>query len=363
MTNVMGERDVDAERRGGDGGRRWRRIVVPVISAVLIVAAVTGVFAMRRNGSGVASTVEASTPETSAATTTTSSTAPAPAPTTTPPRTPLTATVDLTAAVERLEPRQIGSYPIEPPGDLFPTAYATTAPGNRIAVLDDVTGVVHFVDGSTGMDVAHYPTGVPTIGSQSYIAQFFFVGPDDVLYVNEGGADVPALVAYGRAGDSYDEVARVSHGIGDGQLMLGRTGVQAMGVPDPIMPYVGIDGQPSGATLDVDELSLTSAEKDVYAVQRADRTWNVTYLFPIDAGLPPSDTCVLCASAYLGPRQTAVLINRSPTRDGDLTTKLTLLDDQITTYDTDWDYIGTLDGAMLFDRLDQDSLDLGIVEI
>jgi hypothetical protein len=144
--------------------------------------------------------------------------------------------------------------------------------------------------------------------------------------------------------------------------MLGHAGVSVMGVPDPIMPYVGVDGQPSGATLDIDRLALAAEPADRYTVQRGDQTWTVTYVFPADSGLPPSETCSLCASAFLGPDHTVVLVTKSPAAGGDLQGKLTLLSDQVTTYDTDWDYIGTLDGKLLFDRLDQDSIDIGVVK-
>jgi hypothetical protein len=335
-----------------------RRVVVLGIAAVLIVAAIVGIVVLRNQSDDTSS--EASTPNTSITpgtdpTTSTSTSTVLP--------TSVTATIDLTAALPRLEPHQIVSYPIEPPGDLFPTAYATTAPNNRIALLNAATGVVRFIDGTTRMDITQYPTDVPTIGSQTFIAGNFLVGPDDVLYVDEGGGDTPALVAYGRKGDRYVEIARIPSAIGDGVVMLGRTGVSALGVPAPIMPYVGIDGQPSGATLHIDDLGFTSDAKDVYTLQRGGSTWTVTYVFPLDAGLPTSDGCVLCATAYLGPEKTAVLISKSPDTGGDLKTKLTVLSDQVTTYDTDWNYIGTLDGKMLFDRLDQDSIDLGTAEI
>ena len=58
-----------------------------------------------------------------------------------------------------------------------------------------------------------------------------------------------------------------------------------------------------------------------------------------------------------------MLVVRAPTTGGDLQTKLTLLSDTVVTHDTDWGYIGTLDGKMLFDRLDQDSIDIGAIEI
>jgi hypothetical protein len=366
--------DVDAR----DGGSR--RVVIWVVAVVLIVGAIIGIGKLRDDDAGTptgdaSTTVPPGTTETVSTTTPTETIATTPitsptsssstaTPTTLANPSPISSTVDLTASVETLEPEQIATFPIAPPGDLFPTAYATTAPGDRIAILDDVTGVVRFIDGTTRVDIAQFPTSIPTIGSQSFVAGYFFVGPDDVFYVNESGADgLPSMVAYARSGDTYGEVARVTHGIGDSTLTLGRSGVSVVGVADPIMPYVGVDGLPSGATLDVDQLTVTSEIKDVYTVHRAGHTWSVTYVIPTDAGLPDSDTCVLCPSAFLGPNSTVVLVNRSPTTGGDLQTKLTVLSDTVVTYNTDWDYIGTINGKMLFDRLDQDSIDIGAVEI
>ena len=341
------------------------RRVAWVIAVVLIVGVIVGIGKLRDDKGGT-STVETpvatSEPATAASTSTTAAATTA-TPTTQADASRLIATVDLAAPVETLEPKQIATFPITPPGDLFPTAYATTAPNNRIAILDDVTGVVRFIDGTTRMDMTQYPTSIPTIGSQLFVAGYFFVGPNDVFYVNEGGADIPSMVAYARSGDKYSEVARVSHGVGDSTLMLGPSGVSVVGEADPIMPYVGADGQPSGATLDVDPLNVTSGTKDVYTVNRAGQIWIVKYVTPTDAGLPTSDVCVICPSAYLGPNTTVVLVTRSPTTGGDLQTKLTVLSDTVVTYDTDWNYIGTLDGKMLFDRLDQDSIDIGTVQI
>jgi hypothetical protein len=367
---------MDVETRSGGS----RRVVIWVVAAVLVVGAIIAIGKLRDGDAGTSTdtaseTVVPDSAETTASTLTTAATttiAPTTTPTTTTPATsatsptpgPIFATVDLRSAVETLEPEQIATYPIAPPGDLFPTAYATTAPGNRIAILDDVTGVVRFIDGTTRTDIAEYPTSIPTIGSQAFVAGYFFVGPDDVFYVNESGADgLPSIVAYARSGDSYSEVARTFHGVGDSILTLDRSGVSVFGETKPIMPYVGVDGQPSGATLDADQLTITSEIKDVYTIHRSGHTWSVTYVIPADAGLPDSDTCVLCPSAFLGPNGTVVLVNRSPTTDGDLQTKLTVLSDTVVTYDIDWEYIGTLDGKMLFDRLDQDSIDIGTVEI
>jgi hypothetical protein len=276
---------------------------------------------------------------------------------------PQDVTIDLTATLPRLEPHQIVSFPIVAPGDLLPTAYATPAPDNRIAILNDVTGVIRFIDGTTRMDITQYGTPVPTIGSQSFISGFVAVGPDDVLYVNEGTADTTSLAAYARSGDKYKEVARVDNDTDNASLMLGSKGVVATGESAPLMAYVGTDGQPSGATVDVDDLATTAGPDNTYSVDRAGRIWNVTYVLPADSGLPPSDTCTLCATGHIGPDGSVVLTTKSPTVDGDLQTKLSVLSDQVATYDTEWDYIGVLNGQLLFDRLDQDSIDLGTVDL
>jgi hypothetical protein len=276
---------------------------------------------------------------------------------------PRTVTIDLTATLPRLEPHQIASFPIVAPGDLFPTAYATPAPNNRIAILDDVTGVLRFIDGTTRMDITQYRTPVPTIGSQSFISGFVGVGPDDVLYVNEGSSGGTSLAAYARKGDTYDEVARVGNDNDNAALMLGPAGVVATGVTLPVLAYVGTDGRPSGATLEVDALTTTAGPANTYSIDRSGTVWNVTYVLPADTGLPPSEKCSLCAVGALGPDRSVVLTTKSPTVDGDLQTKLSVLSDDAATYDTQWDYIGVLNGQLLFDRLDQDSIDIGTADV
>ncbi|HEY4608215.1 MAG TPA: hypothetical protein VIH06_03405, partial [Ilumatobacteraceae bacterium] len=99
------------------------------------------------------------------------------------------------------------------------------------------------------------------------------------------------------------------------------------------------------------------------SVNRAGTVWNVTYVLRADSGVPPSDTCSLCAVGHLGPDGSVVLTTKSPTPDGDLQTKVSVLADQVSTYDTQWDYIGVLNGQLLFDRLDQDSIDIGTVDV
>lgn len=166
-------------------------------------------------------------------------------------------------------------------------------------MLDDVTGVIRFLDGTTGSEVAHYPTDLPTIGSTSLLAGSLVVGPQDVLYVNEVSAEPGiALVAYGLVDDSYVEIARVSRDAGTGALTLGRDGVTEAGSGTLIMPYVvAPDGSSSGLQLDVVEPSIKSDGGDAYTVRSGDRIWKVNYVFPDDAGLPQQVTCVLCPTA------------------------------------------------------------------
>ena len=129
------------------------------------------------------------------------------------------------------------------------------------------------------------------------------------------------------------------------------------------MPYLGPDGEPSGATLDIDDLVVLHDSSDVYTVSRAGNTWSVTYLYPPNSGLPDTDVCFLCASASLGPGESVVVVNQSPTPDGDLQRKVTVLSDTVVTYNSDWEYVGALGAKLLFARLDQDSIDIGTVEI
>ena len=345
-----------------------RRALVLLIAGVLIAGAIVAIVAVRgkhsdSDGTAATNPISTTPPTTTAVTTPAATTPPTTVAATTAPAT-VTGVVDLSAATTRLDPHEIVSFPMPPPGDLLPAAYVAVAPNNRIAILNDITGVVRFIDGTTRMDITQYKTTVPTIGSQDFVANGFLVGPDDVLYVDESDASGSrAVVALARKGDSYTEVARAAHAADVGTLRLGRTGVVGVGSPEPILAYVGADGQPSAATIDTDDVTLASPAKDAYTVQRGGDTWNVTYQFPSDAGLPPSDTCVLCPDAYLGVGSAVVLVNQSPAAGGDLQTKLTVLSDTITTYDVDWNFVGVLGDALLFDRFDQDSLDLGTVEI
>ena len=254
-----------------------KRIVTLIVMFLLLEALVVAVNTRRNFDRSTSATSPSTTSVPTASSTTASSTTSelvaesttvvattAATPTTIP--APRAVTIDLTATLPLLEPHQIASFPIVAPGDLLPTAYATPAPDNRIAILDDVTGVLRFIDGTTRMDITQYGTPVPTIGSASFISGFVAVGPDDVLYVNEGSAGSTTVAAYARTGDRYKEVARVANETGNTPLMLGRSGVVAMGTSTPLMAYVGPDGQPSGATVDIDDLATTPGPDNTYTV-------------------------------------------------------------------------------------------------
>ena len=183
-----------------------RGIVALIVTAMLIAAAIIGLVVVRGGQREDAddSLPSAATTPTTARPTTDPSTSATDAPTTSsslvPEEQPIVGAIDLNEAVTRLEPHQIASFPVVPPGDLFPTAYAIVAPGNRIVLLDAVTGVVRFIDGTTRMDLTQYGSEVPTIGAESFIANGVFMGPGDVLYVDEGSASPDrVLVAYATA--------------------------------------------------------------------------------------------------------------------------------------------------------------------
>jgi len=54
-----------------------------------------------------------------------------------------------------------------------------------------------------------------------------------------------------------------------------------------------------------------------------------------------------------------VVFNHAAGPGGDVLTKLTVLSDTITTYDTDWTYVGVLGDAMLFSKLTQSVIEIG----
>ena len=306
-------------------------------------------------------TTAATTATTALPTTTTTALPTTVLPTTVATAAPAPVTIDLAAPVGRIVPAVIASFPISPPGDLFPTAFATPAGPRRFAVLDDVTGQLRFVDAATAAVLATYSTPVPVIGDQIFIGGLVAVGPDDVLYVEQSDSGGQGqLVAYAPRSGSYVEVARVADPASPAvTLQLGRTGVVDSGSPgSPLLAYVGVDGKPSGAIVSESGYTL-HAEGDHYRVERDNRSWAVAFTLPPESGMPTPAVCPLCLPSAAGPHGSVVLFNHAPGPGGDVLTKLTVLSDTITTYDTDWSYVGVLGDAMLFSKLTQSVIEIG----
>ena len=152
---------------------------------------------------------------------------PAPTPTTIP--APRAVTIDLTATLPRLEPHQIASFPIVAPGDLFPTAYATPAPDNRIAILDDVTGVLRFIDGTTRMDITQYGTPVPTIGSTVVHLRVRRRRARRRAVRQRGRRRRDIVAAYARNGDRYERGGPCRQRHRQRRTDVGSCGVVAIG--------------------------------------------------------------------------------------------------------------------------------------
>ena len=278
-------------------------------------------------------------------------------------------TIDLGQPAPPLQPTTIASYPQTPPGDLFGTSAAAVAPGNRVAVLDLATGELRFLDATTGAELSRFTVMMPTMPQSAYLSRLTFVGPDDVLYLADlgsgGNTNESAFVAYAPNGDSYVEVARVPFGFGDAPISLAPTGIAFGGDPaHPIMPFVGLDGQASGATLDIDQITRGCAPGDIFTFERQGRSWEITYVQHPDVE-PLRDACVqLDAPEFAaGPTGTVVVSYWVPKPDGDVQQRFTILGDDITSYDSDWQYIGATSDALVFAHSDQDSIDIGTVTI
>jgi RNA polymerase sigma-70 factor, ECF subfamily len=159
-----------------------------------------------------------------------------------------------------------------------------------------------------------------------------------------------ALVLHHVDGLSVAEVA-VFH--------LGRHGIN-----ETAMPYVGADGQPSGATLDLDDVVSMCTGDGIGTYTRLGRSWSVKVVYPAD--VPPASGCDHMDPVpnwERGPKGTVVLVRHAPQPSGDILQGVSILGDNITSYDTDWNYVGSTDDALIFSKLDQDSIDIARLQI
>lgn len=227
------------------------------------------------------------------------------------------------------------------------TGFVLAAPaGDRVLIVDTAVATASFLDAETFVTIAEWP--IPD--AAAWENRLLWVGPDDVIYHSTSGARV---VAYAAVDGVYLEVASVAHGIGDSWIGLGRAGIStAEPATDPIMAYVGIDGLPSGATLNVDPPAFTVDGTEV-RIARGDRTWNLH----ATGGDCLPDGGSVCIDVEPGPNGTVVLSHDRP----GLLDRITVFGEQTTQWDTDWLYVGPLDESLLLIRHHDDgSVDLAV---
>ena len=211
---------------------------------------------------------------------------------------------------------------------------------DQIAVLDAVHGVVEFIDTDTGETVR---THTLPLAPDARPCCWMFVGPDDVLYINQVESGVPEFVAYAPTDAGYREVARTMHGTGDSPLMLGATGITGLGSDPPEMPFVGVDGQPSGATLPIEPFRFSPTGDEI---GRGESAWKLSYI---------GERCEGCGSLRPGPDDSVVVT------DG---VRLVVLDGPaMREWDSAWCYVGPTTDALVMDRIVGDQIEVGIVPL
>jgi hypothetical protein len=165
------------------------------------------------------------------------------------------------------------------------------------------------------------------------------------------------------------EVARHEYGPIDMTYHLGPKGIgeNFEGIPgEPLMPFVGVDGQPSGATLDIDPLVVECTADNSYKFTRQGHSWDVSYVFPADVNTTEATPCTATGfvpDATRGPNRSVVLVQIAPQASGDILHRVTILGNAITSYDTDWEYVGSTNDALIFSKTDQDSVDIARLPI
>jgi hypothetical protein len=255
--------------------------------------------------------------------------------------------IDLSQAAPALVPTVLASYPRSTSADGVPQLVIGSTGSDEIAVLDSTTGVVDFLARESGQVLRSTPV---SLAPGSTTCCFLYFGPDDIMYVNQLESGSPEFAAYALIDDAYVEIARRAFWTGDVPVALLADGIGYLGEDAPGVPFVGADGQPSGATLDIEPLRFDARGR----MGRGDSVWDVTY---------PAATCEGCSAVQLGPGTSVVLTDAIP--DGSGVYRLTVLDGpRVTQWDSaDWFYVGPLDGALLLERRVGDRVEIGIVEL
>ena len=273
----------------------------------------------------------------------------APASTTPFPDDALTIVIDLTRNAPRLEPRVVASRPWSTT-DFMTSVVVAVGAANQIAVLDTVDGVVEFIDAASG-EVVRQEELLLAPDARPWM----FLGPDDVLYVNHVDVEHnrPEFVAFAPTDTGYREVARTMHGIGDSTLMLGMSGITGLVGDPPVVPFVGVDGQPSGATLAIEPFRFAPGGAEEW-IARGNSAWKLSYI-----GQP----CEGCQSLQPGPGETAV-VTEPLVDDGSPHTRIALLDKtSMREWDSTWGYLGPIEGGFVVARIVDDRIEIGVVDI
>lgn len=277
---------------------------------------------------------------------------------TTPPTPAQLVSIDLAQPSRVLELAVIASYPqvAVSSGSAY---WVTPASDGRIAVFESASSVVRFLDATTGLETARSATDVPpeSVGG-------FLVGPDDVLYINQfGDGSGPSLVAYGRRDARYVDLGPRGPGVGDQRLVLGKTGLAAMGgMVEPLLAYVGADGLPNGATVSVNDLRDFQISDQLVGLARGALAWNVQY--SSNECLTSGGGAALCVDVQFGPLDSLVLTDLATLSGSTRPTKLTLLSEAgAFSWDTDWSYVGSVGNKLLLVRDHDGTFEIGVFAV
>lgn len=258
----------------------------------------------------------------------------------------MTVVIDLTRPASQLEPRVVASRPWSTTDGIPNVVVAPAGPG-QIAVLDAIDGVVEFIDTDTGEAVR--TTALP-LADEARPCCWMFVGPDDVLYVNQIESGLPEFVAYAPTDAGYREVARTMHGTGDSTLMLGATGITGLGFDPPVVPFVGVDGQPSGATLPVEPFQFSPSGD---GIGRGESAWQLSYIGQR-----------LDSSGAIQPGPGRAVVVTEGLLDEPWSVRMVLLDgNSVHEWDSAWWYVGPIADALIVDRIVGDQIEVGVVAV